>query len=121
MNLFDVAMNGGVMARLNDYVALVTDLNAKYWTRMGFTHAPAPVGKLDSIGKRFAKIIVEDSGNYTGASVHSFVDMNNGDIIKGTWKAPIRTPKKGLAVRGNIFSDDLGKSKINNHGPKYLK
>jgi len=121
MNVSDVDKIMGIMARLNDYVALVTDLNADYWTRMGFTHKPAPVASLDSIGKRFAKIIVADSGNYTGASVHSFVDMNNGDIIKGTWKAPIRTPKKGLAVRGNIFSDDVGKSNINNHGPKYLK
>ena len=115
MNVSDVDKIMGIMARLNDYVALVTDLNADYWTRMGFTHKSAPIASIDSIGKRFAKIIVG------GNTVHSFIDMDNGDIIKGTWKAPIRTPKKGLAVRGNIFSDDIGKSKVNNHGPKYLK
>jgi hypothetical protein len=115
MNVSDVDKIMGIMARLNDYVALVTDLNADYWTRMGFTHKPAPVASIDSIGKRYAKIIVG------GNTVHSFIDMDNGDILKGTWKAPIRTPKKGLAVRGNIFSDDVGKSNINNHGPKYLK
>jgi len=101
-----------ILPRLNDYVALVTELNAEYWTRMGFDHKPAPVASV-SIGTRFAKVIVN-------GSLHSFVDMDNGDIIKGSWKAPIRT-KKGLAIRGNIFSDDIGKSKITNHGPKYLK
>jgi len=115
MNVADLDKITGIMARLNDYVSLVTDLNDAYWTHMGFTHNPAPIASIDSIGKRFAKIIVD------GNTVHSFIDMDNGDIIKGTWKAPIRTPKKGLAVRGNIFSNDLGKSKIDNYGPKYLK
>jgi len=41
MNVSDVDKIMGIMARLNDYVALVTDLNADYWTRMGFTHKPA--------------------------------------------------------------------------------
>jgi len=107
--------NTGIMARLNDYVALVTDLNADYWTRMRFTYEPAPVASIDSIGKRFAKIIV------VGRGVHSFIDMDNGDIIKGTRKGPIRTPKTGLAVRGNIFSADIGKSKVDHNGPKYLR
>jgi len=107
-----------ILPRLNDYVALVTELNAEYWNLHNFTHAPAPVASLDSVGKRFAKVAVSDSGH---ARVHSFIDLDNGDIIKGTWKAPIRTPKKGLAVRGNIFADDLGKSNVNWHGPKYLK
>ena len=119
--------NVGIMARLNDYVALVTDLNADYWTRMRFTYEPAPVASIDSIGKRFAKIIVDgsccrfNSTTGIGRGVHSFIDMDNGDIIKGTWKGPIRTPKTGLAVRGNIFSADIGKSKVDHHGPKYLK
>jgi len=115
MNVSDVDKIIGIMARLNDYVALVTDLNAEWWDSMGMTHKPAPVASLESIGKRYAKVVVE------GHRVHSFIDMDNGDILKGTWKAPIRTPKKGLAIRGNIFSDDLGESNINWHGPKYLK
>jgi len=108
-----------ILPRLNDYVVLVTKLNAEYWTDHNFTHAPAPVASIDSIGKRYAKVIVGEDGHH--CRVHSFIDMDNGDIIKGTWKAPIRTPSKGLAIRGNIFSDDLGKSKVNWHGPKYLK
>ena len=104
----------GMDSRLKDYVALVTELNLEDWVARGYTHAPAPVATV-SIGKRYAKIILDDR------TVHSFVDMENGDIIKGTWKAPIRTPGKGLAVRGNIFADDLGKSKVDWHGPRYLR
>ena len=103
--------NVEIANRLNDYTALVTELNADYWTRNDFTYAPAPTASA-SIGKRYAKVTTENG-------LHSFVDMENGDIIKGTWKAPIRT-KRGLAVRGNIFADDLGASKITWHGPRYL-
>ena len=93
---------------LNDYVALVTELNADYWTRIGFTFAPAPVASV-SIGKRYAKVIKENS-------VHTFVDMTNGNILKaGSWKAPAPN-----GVRGNIFSDDLGRSVINEHGANYI-
>jgi len=98
-----------LLPRLNDYVALVTELNAEYWTRMGFDHKPAPVASV-SIGKRYAKIIKENS-------VHTFVDMTNGNILKaGSWKAPAPN-----GVRGNIFSDDLGRSVINEYGANYLK
>ena len=97
-----------LLPRLNDYVALVTELNADYWTRNGFTFAPAPVASV-SIGKRYAKVIKENS-------VHTFVDMTNGNILKaGSWKAPAPN-----GVRGNIFSDDLGRSVINEHGANYI-
>ena len=95
-------------ARLKDYVALVTELNADYWTRNGYTFAPAPVASV-SIGRRYAKIIKENS-------VHTFVDMTNGNILKaGSWKAPAPN-----GVRGNIFSDDFGRSVINEHGANYI-
>ena len=118
-----------LLPRLNDYVALVTELNADYWTRNGFTFAPAPVASV-SIGRRYAKIMTiegsyfktspfreyKEEGFHT-CSVHTFVDMTNGDILKaGSWKAPAPN-----GVRGNIFSDDLGRSVINEHGANYLK
>ena len=97
-----------LLPRLNDYVGLVTELNAEYWTRNEFTFAPAPVASV-SIGKRYAKVIKE-------GSVHTFVDMANGNILKaGSWKAPAPN-----GVRGNIFSDDIGRSVINEHGANYL-
>jgi len=50
-------------------------------------------------------------------SVHTFVNMLNGDILKaGGWSAP---QKNG--VRGNIFADDLGANRVNEHGANYLK
>ena len=102
-----------LLPRLNDYVALVTELNADYWTRNGFTFAPAPVASV-SIGRRYAKIIKEEGSH--NCSVHTFVDMTNGNILKaGSWKAPAPN-----GVRGNIFSDDLGRSVINEHGANYI-
>ena len=71
-------------------------------------------------GKKYAKVVKLDQLN--GArSVHSFIDMSNGDIIKGNWKSPVRTKAKGLAIRGNIFANDLGSDRVNEHGPNYLR
>ena len=103
-----------IMPRLNAYVSLVTSLNIKWHDAMGYTHTPAPVASV-SIGKRYAKIVLDH------VSLHSFVDLENGNIIRGTWRAPIRTPGRGLAVRGNIFADDLGESKIDDQGPRDLR
>jgi hypothetical protein len=106
--------------RLNGYLGMVQDKINTYWTYYGFTHADPPMAAL-IIAKKYAKLIYcDDGGRGQAQSVHSFVDLTNGDIIKGTWKAPIRT-KKGLAVRGNIFADDLGADRVTNHGPVYLR
>ena len=54
-------------------------------------------------GQRFARIVYED-GNHR--SVHAFVDMTNGDVIKAAgWKAP-QKGKHGLAVRFNLVDDE---------------
>jgi len=103
---------------LDKYVDMITDLLAEYWTRNSYTHSPAPTAKIHNVGERFARISIAEDGK--SVSLHSWIDMKTGDIIKGSWKAPIRT-KKGLAIRGNILSADLGRSKIDYHGPKYLR
>ena len=53
---------------------------------------------------------------YGQTTVHSYVNMENGDILKGNWKAPVKN-----GVRGNINSDDVGADRINEYGPIYLK
>lgn len=73
-----------------------------------------------SLGKKYAKVFIMDQDG-SSRSVHSFVDMDNGDIVKGSWKAPIRDKSGKLAVRGNIWADDIGESKITQYGPKYLR
>lgn len=65
-------------------------------------------------GRKFAKIVMIHFGQ---CSVHTFIDLSNGDILKaGTWKAP--APK---GVRGNIFAADLGRSAVNEYGANYLR
>ena len=107
-------------ARLNGYLGVVQDKINQYWEDYGFKHADPPMAAM-IIRSKYAKLIYcDDGGRGQAQSVHSFVDLTNGDIIKGTGKAPIRT-KKGLAVRGNIFADDLGADRVTNHGPVYLR
>lgn len=52
-----------------------------------------------SEGKKYYKIIQKDS-NFSGGSVHAFVDKSNGDLYKA---ASWATPAKG--VRFNLFAD----------------
>lgn len=73
-----------------------------------------------SLGKKYAKVFTMYQDG-SSKSLHSFVDMENGDIVKGSWKAPIRDKSGKLAVRGNIWADDLGESNITMYGPKYLR
>ena len=106
--------------RLNGYLGMVQDKIDSNWSEMGYKFASPPLAAL-IIRNKYAKVIYcDDGGRGQSQSVHSFVDLSNGDIIKGNWKAPVRT-KKGLAVRGNIFADDLGADRITNYGPKYLR
>ena len=73
-----------------------------------------------SLGKKYAKVFTMYQDG-SSKSLHSFVDMDNGDIVKGSWKAPIRDKSGKLAIRGNIWADDIGESKITQYGPKYLR
>ena len=108
-----------MQTRLDQYVGMVQEKNNAYFKAMNFTFSDPPQIVVD-YGKKYAKVVKLDQLN--GArSVHSFVDMSNGDIIKGNWKAPVRTKAKGLAIRCNIFADDLGSDRVNEHGPYYLR
>ena len=108
-----------MQTRLDQYVGMVQEKNNAYFKAMNFTFSDPPQIVVD-YGKKYAKVVKLDQLNGS-RSVHSFVDMSNGDIIKGNWKAPVRTKAKGLAIRGNIFSDDLGSDRVNEHGPNYLR
>ena len=116
--------------RIYDYVGMVQTMNDNYWKVMGYTHGPAP--EVDIIfGKKYAKVVCMNrhykNGDpdivgeenteieYGQTTVHTFVNMENGDILKGSWKAPVKN-----GVRGNINADDVGASCINEYGPIYL-
>ena len=107
----------GIIPQLDKYVELVQQKANDYWKEMGYTFADPP--HIDVMwGKKYARIVkIDNGGNGPQQSVHTFVNMENGDILKsGSWKAP---QKNG--VRGNIFADDLGADRINEFGAIYLK
>lgn len=110
---------------LNDYVAMVQGkVNASwrakhdYWERNGLkTSLGEPNTITVEMGRKYAKVVkVANGENWTEGEVHSFVDMENGNILKaGSWKAP-----QINGVRGNISADDSGASVVDEHGAKYL-
>ena len=103
-----------VQERLNGYVVMVQDKMNNYWERNGFTHADPDVIYAE-YGNKYARVIHADAGG-PSRSVHTFVNMLNGDILKsGSWKAPAPN-----GVRGNIFEDDFGASVVNEYGASYI-
>ena len=104
-----------VQVRLDQYVVMVQDKINNYWALQDFTFAMPPTVTVD-YGKKYARVVKNDQLNGS-RSGHTFVNMLNGDILKsGSWKAP---QKNG--VRGNIFAEDVGADKVNEHGAIYLK
>ena len=105
----------GIIPQLDKYVELVQQKANDYWKLMGFTFADPP--HIDVMwGKKYARIVKNDGLNGS-RSVHTFVNMTNGDILKsGSWKAPAPN-----GVRGNIFANDFGADRINEFGATYLK
>ncbi len=73
-------------------------------------HFPNQIESLGfKAGRRYIRI-------FRGNSVHAFVDMTNGDVLKpASYKAPARH------ARGNIFDDNNGLGSMGEYGPAYLK
>ena len=104
-----------IMERLEQYMAMVQEKNATYYKVMNFTHSDPDHISAD-IGRKYARVVKNDQFNGS-RSVHTFVNMDNGDILKsGGWKAPAPN-----GVRGNIFDTDLGASVVNEQGANYLR
>ena len=104
-----------VQGRLDEYVAMVQKKVNRYFENMEYTFAAPPEITVD-YGKKYARVVKVDQLN-GGRSVHTFVNMLTGDILKsGSWKAP---QKNG--VRGNIFAEDVGADRVNEHGAIYLR
>ena len=103
------------MSRLEKYMDMVQRKNDQYYKICGFTHSDPPKVTAD-IRRRYARVVKVDQLNGS-RSVHTFVDLDNGNILKsGGWSAPAPN-----GVRGNIFDTDLGESVVNEHGANYLR
>ena len=66
-------------------------------------------------GRRYAKLV---RSNQSGSdrSVHCFVDLTNGDVLKAaSWKAPAKH------ARGNIHDANNGLGGVTHHGGAYLR
>lgn len=84
------------------------EIMRKHWEIQGYIHVPVPILTAE-IGKRYVKVIRENS-------VHCFVDLTNGDVLKA---ASFKMPAKH--ARGNIFNDDHGVGAMSPYGANYLR
>ena len=67
-------------------------------------------------GRRYVRVMRYRMPRGAGGSVHCFVDMTNGDVLKAaSWKAPAKH------ARGNIFDEHHGLKNMNEYGPAYLR
>ena len=104
-----------VQHRIECYVGMVQQKMNDYWELADYDHDEPPIIYAE-YGKKYARI-VHSAANRSSRSVHTFVNMINGDILKaGGWKAPATN-----GVRGNVFDNDFGASVVNQHGAIYLK
>ena len=103
------------MSRLEKYMDMVQWKNDQYFERNEFKFSDPPKVTAD-IGRRYARVVKVDQLNGS-RSVHTFVDLDNGNILKsGGWSAPAPN-----GVRGNIFDTDVGESVVNEMGANYLR
>lgn len=66
------------------------------------------------LGRRYARIVKNESSS--SRSVHCFVDLTNGDVLKSeSWKKPAKH------ARGSIFSAKNGEEAITAYGAHYLR
>jgi hypothetical protein len=105
---------------LTDFIRGVNKKISDYWTKNNFTFNDAPLVMVESVGKRYAKLAVcekmpHKTGPLKAKSVYCFYDFTNGDLLKGSWKAPVAN-----GVRGNVKDPNV-LDNFTEHGPKYLR
>ena len=98
---------------LRVFVEGCQNIHTDYMARIFSNLTPDQISS--KIGKRYAKIIrASEDGHST--SVHCFVDMTNGDVLKAAgWSAPAKH------ARGNIFDEHDGLGRMGEYGPAYLR
>lgn len=101
--------------KLDAYVKMVTDITNEYF-KQNLPDNDKPFFTVDPKGKKYARI-VQNEIRGDSRSVHSFVNMENGDILKASgWNVPAKH------ARGNIFADDRGISALTPSGyVRYLR
>ena len=97
---------------LEDFRSTAEKIVLNHYAEQGFTFA-VPGVVIASHGKRFAKLCSTETreGKTETRSVHSFVEIETGDIFK---PASFKTPAKHS--RGNIYTEDMGASSLTPQG-----
>ena len=99
---------------ITNFLNVAQEIINNHWKSSGYTHSTPPILKVDG-GKKFLKITREDA-NGSGNSVHCFVEISTGNILKAaSWKTPAKHS------RGNIYDTDNGKSAMDVYGCRYLR
>lgn len=94
--------------RVDVYAETLQEAIAKDWKRSGFTHANRPEVEVRK-GRKYAKV-------FAGSSIHTFVNLTNGDILKAaSYKAPAPN-----GVRGSVLDQDYGMSCVGPYGALYI-
>lgn len=96
-----------VIERLDDYISALDHERTKYFERAFKSTVAHPLEI--QMGRKYARVV-------TDSSVHTFVNLENGDILKAaSWKAPAPN-----GVRGSIFAEDYGMSCVGPFGAIYV-
>ncbi len=104
--------NPEVLVALDAFIPHLQAITTEYYS------TKYPTLPIDTIGmeygKKFARIFkINNSG---GRSVHCFIDLTTGDVLKAAgWKAPAK------GVRGNILARDPSKYGVTVYGANYLR
>lgn len=121
MNLSYITNPTEFKAKVDELLEKINKAYELYWARSGFTHMECPKIQVESIGRKFLKLSSYEKRNGVWGvhSVHSFIDLTNGNLHKAaTYKAP-DTAGKTKGVRTNIFAADV-LDHITIHGTVYL-
>jgi hypothetical protein len=105
---------------LTDFVRGVNKKINDHWTDSGLDYNDPPLVMVDKVGPKYAKLAVYEkqphkTGPLVASRIYCFYDHRTGDLLKGTWNAPVA---KG--VRGNVKDPNV-LDKFDWHGPKYLR
>lgn len=106
-------MNAPSQLQLEQWLAGAQRLIAVNHNASGYSF---PMAQLSiERGKRYAKIVRTTNG-HNSRSVHCFIDLTNGNVLKAaTWKAPAKH------ARGNLNDASGGLSCMGPYGAAYLR
>ena len=105
---------------LEEFRATAEAAHLAYFARNDFTFAVPSIKIAERRGTRYVKLWNHETRNETGESrcnsIHSFVEIATGDILK-----PEGTKKPAKHARGNIY-EDAGRASLTDTGSiRYMK